>query len=102
MSKKWVHGQCYMSVDMLREDIIWKVWVDAKSQSFPPTRFSMSNFFLESDTRDHVQTQSPIWIIMIFDKNSESKKRLLRKRNYYEDGKLRELYFYEDSGTFLV
>ena len=43
-------------LEILGEDIILKVWVFAKSESFPPTRFSMSHIFLRSDTYHHVQT----------------------------------------------
>ena len=46
----------------LREGKIWMVWVAAKSQSFPPTRFSIRHIFLGSDTHvhAHVQTQSQV------------------------------------------
>ena len=89
-------------IQRLREDIILKVWVSAKSESFPPTRFSMSHIFLRSDTNHHVQTQSQIWVILIFEENSEWKIEIITNWNYYEERKLRKWSFYEDSGIDLV
>ena len=79
-----------------------KVWVSAKSESFPPTRFSMSHIFLRSDTNHHVQTKSQIWVILIFEENSEWKIEIITKMNYYEERKLRKWSYYEDSGIDLV